>query len=108
MVKFRWRNPSNCAYYAPNGTSLSSFRSVIISAELSLRTGALLNPANKWSDTETGIRSIIIYECDNNKLADALQVVGDRLANYFDVPGYTYSANAWYEAPEALKMIGLA
>jgi len=59
-------------------------------------------------DTERGIRSILIYECDNSKLADALQVVGDRVTNYFDVPGYTYSANAWYEAPEALKMIGLA
>ena len=60
------------------------------------------------SDTERGIRSILIYECDNDKLADALQVVGDRLANYFDVPGYTYSANVWHEAQEALKMIGLA
>ena len=59
------------------------------------------------SDTERGIRSILIYECDNDKLADALQVVGDRLANYFDVPGYTYSANVWNEAQEALKMIGL-
>ena len=58
-------------------------------------------------DTERGIRSILIYECENSKLADALQVVGDRLTNYFDVPGYTYSVNAWYEAPEALKMIGL-
>ena len=60
------------------------------------------------SDTKRGIRSILIYECDNDKLADALQVVGDRLANYFDVPGYTYSANVWNEAQEALKMIGLA
>ena len=59
-------------------------------------------------DTERGIRSILIYECDNSKLADALQVVGDRVTNYFDVPGYTYSVNAWYEAQEALKMIGLA
>ncbi|UCE56564.1 MAG: hypothetical protein JSV31_14290 [Desulfobacterales bacterium] len=60
------------------------------------------------SDTKRGIRSILIYECDNSKLADALQVVGDRVTNYFDVPGYTYSVNAWYEAQEALKMIGLA
>jgi hypothetical protein len=59
-------------------------------------------------ETDRGIRSIHIYECDNSKLADALQVVGDRLTNYFDVPGYSYSVNAWYEAQEALKMIGLA
>ena len=60
------------------------------------------------SDTERGIRTITIYECDNDKLADALQVVGDRLTYYFDVPGYTYSADVWNEAQEALKMIGLA
>ena len=59
------------------------------------------------SDAGKGIRSIVIYECDNDKLADALLVVGDRLANYFDVPGYTYSVNVWNEAQEALKMIGL-
>ena len=59
-------------------------------------------------DSEKGIRSILIYECDNSKLADVLQAVGDRVTNYFDVPGYTYSINAWYEASEALKMIGLA
>jgi len=60
------------------------------------------------SDTEKGIRSLLIYECDNSKLAEALQVVGDRLTSYFDVPEYTYAINAWYEAQEALKMIGLA
>lgn len=60
------------------------------------------------SDSEKGIRSLLIYECDNSKLAEALQVVGDRLTKYFDVPGYKYSVNAWFEAQEALKMIGLA
>jgi hypothetical protein len=60
------------------------------------------------SDSEKGIRSILIYECDNSKLAEALQTVGDRVTNYFDVPGYTYSVNTWFEAQEALKMIGLA
>jgi len=59
-------------------------------------------------DPDMGIRSILIYECDRSKLADTLQVVADRVTNYFDVPGYTYSVNAWFEAQEALKMIGLA
>jgi hypothetical protein len=59
------------------------------------------------SDTEMGIRSILIYECDNSKIAEALQFVADRVTNYFDVPGYSYAVNAWFEAPEALKMIGL-
>jgi hypothetical protein len=61
------------------------------------------------SDTDKGIRSILIYECEKSKFADALQVVADRVTNYFEVvPGYTYSVNAWFEASEALKMIGLA
>ncbi len=55
-----------------------------------------------------GFRSILIYECDRSKLAEAMEIVADRLTRYFDVPGYTYSSNIWLEANEALKLVGLA
>ncbi len=54
-----------------------------------------------------GVRSILIYECDKSKLAEAMEIVADRLTKYFDVPGYTYSSNVWLEAQEALKLVGL-
>ncbi len=55
-----------------------------------------------------GIRSLLIYECERSKLPDAIEFMGNRLASYIGVPGYTYSIQVWYEATEALKMIGLA
>ena len=54
-----------------------------------------------------GIRGMVIYECDRSRLADAIEVIGDRITRYFDVPGYTYTMNVWLEAPEALKLVGL-
>jgi len=60
MVKLWWRTPSNCAYSAPNGTSLS-FRSIVISAEISLGTGALLYPDKRLSDIEDGGEQDRIY-----------------------------------------------
>ena len=60
------------------------------------------------SAEEKGIRSILIYECDKAKLADAYEIIAERLTSYFDVPGYQYSADIYLEAGEALKMIGLA
>jgi len=55
-----------------------------------------------------GVQSLILYECERSKLPDAVEFMGNRLATYFGVPGYTYSIRVWYEATEALKMIGLA
>jgi len=54
-----------------------------------------------------GVEALTLYECDNSRLSEALNIVGDRLAIYFSVDGFTYSVNVWFEALEALKMIGL-
>jgi len=55
-----------------------------------------------------GIQTITLYECERSKLPDAFEALGNRYAAYIGVPGYTYSIQVWYEATEALKMIGLA
>jgi hypothetical protein len=54
-----------------------------------------------------GVKAIIIYEFDQTKTKEAMEYVGNRLAKYFGVPGFTYSANIWLEVKEALKMTGL-
>lgn len=60
------------------------------------------------SATGAGIRGMVVYECDRSRLAEAIEVIGDRITKYFDVPGYTYSMDVWLEAQEALKLVGLA
>jgi len=55
-----------------------------------------------------GIQALTVYECDKSKLAEAVELVGTRYADYIGVPGFTYSIQVWFEAVEALKMIGLA
>jgi len=54
-----------------------------------------------------GIKSIILYEFDQTKTREVMEYVANRLAKYIGIPGFTYSANIWFEAKEALKMIGL-
>jgi len=54
-----------------------------------------------------GIKSINLYICDNAHTSEALVFVNSRLTAYYDVPGFTYSCDAWLEVAEALKMVGL-
>ena len=55
-----------------------------------------------------GIQTTVIYECEKSKLPDAMDYVANRYTAYFGVPGFTYSVQVWFEASEALKMIGMA
>jgi hypothetical protein len=55
-----------------------------------------------------GIQSLVIYEVDASKMADAMIALGDRYARYIGVPGFKYSINVWYDVTEALAMVGLA
>jgi hypothetical protein len=54
-----------------------------------------------------GIKTIALYEFDQSKTREALDVVYNRYIKYLGVPGFTYSAHPWLEVKEALKMIGL-
>ncbi len=54
-----------------------------------------------------GIQVLEIYEIDKAKVAEGIEVVTNRCGNYFGIPGYTYEINVYFEAAEALKMIGL-
>ena len=54
-----------------------------------------------------GIQVLEIYELDKSKVAEGIEFVTNRCVNYFGIPGYTYEINVFFEATEALKMIGL-
>lgn len=54
-----------------------------------------------------GIKIISIYEFDQSKMKEALEVVSNRYVDYFEVPGFTYAIEMWQEPAEALKLIGL-
>lgn len=58
--------------------------------------------------TQQGIKVMEIYNLDESKLALGLDYATQRCISYFGIPGYTYEVNVYFEAQEALKLIGLA
>ncbi|MCK5101146.1 MAG: hypothetical protein KAR45_23755 [Desulfobacteraceae bacterium] len=59
------------------------------------------------TNREEGVHSMTLYEVDNSRLAEGLQAVGESLAVYIGVPGYTYDILTYYETEEGLRMIGM-
>ena len=64
--------------------------------------GPFLNP-----EVSSGIKVITLFEYDQTKTGEAMESVANRYAQYIGVPGLTYNVALWFEAKEALKMIGL-
>ena len=54
-----------------------------------------------------GIHSVTFYELDNDRLAEGLRAVGESMAIYIGVPGYTYEIKPYFEVEEGLKIIGM-
>lgn len=59
------------------------------------------------SDLQKGIRSLFIYQCEKARLADAYQLIANRMTNYHKLPGLSYTVHVWLESQEALRMVGL-
>jgi hypothetical protein len=59
------------------------------------------------SDVGVGIKNLVIFEFDQSKMAEAIQIITARYAKYFGVPGFTYSQQIWLDAVEALKAVGM-
>ena len=55
-----------------------------------------------------GIQGIELYELDNSKLAEGEEYVTNRCVTYFGIPDFRYEISVFFEAAEALKVIGLA
>jgi hypothetical protein len=58
--------------------------------------------------TDQGIRCMEIFELDETKLALGIDAVTQRCVSYFGIQGFTYEINVYFEAQEALKLVGLA
>ena len=54
-----------------------------------------------------GIQALEIYELDKSKVAEGIEFITNRCVKYFGIPGYIYEINVYFEATEALNMIGL-
>jgi hypothetical protein len=54
-----------------------------------------------------GILVNTYYELDNSQLAEGLKFLGNYMATYFGIPGFTYQYKPYFEIEEALKTIGM-
>ena len=57
---------------------------------------------------EGGIQGVEVFELDKAKLAEGVEYVTNRYVTYFGIPGFRYAIAPYFEAQEALQMIGLA
>jgi hypothetical protein len=52
-------------------------------------------------------KAIAIYEFDQSKVSEVMEVIASRDTKYYGVPGFTYSLPIWLELKEALKAMGM-
>jgi hypothetical protein len=58
-------------------------------------------------DINMGNRALVLWNCDDAKLAEALFFVKKEAMRYNVVPGYSYTVKVWAEPEEGLKMLGM-
>jgi hypothetical protein len=54
-----------------------------------------------------GILLTSLYEFENERLADGFKFLGDYMAIYFGVPGFSFEIIPYFEIKEGLSMIGM-
>lgn len=59
------------------------------------------------SSMNEGINSITFYEVEDKRLSEGIKAIGESLAIYFGVPGYTYEIRPYFELEEGLSLIGM-
>jgi hypothetical protein len=60
-----------------------------------------------YSTLNDGIIGLSVYELDKSKIPEGTEFLGNYMATYFGVPGFTYEIKTFFEVQEALKMIGM-
>lgn len=56
---------------------------------------------------KNGIEAVELFELDNSRLAEGFSYATSRCVTYFGIPNYRYEINVFFEAAEAMQMIGL-
>jgi hypothetical protein len=64
-----------------------------------------------WAGTldniKLGVKGLVIWQCDDSKIADTLSWIRKDVARYNVVPDFSCSVNVWTEPEEALQVLGL-
>lgn len=58
-------------------------------------------------DIGLGVRGLVLWQCDDSKIADTLSWIRKDIVRYNAVPNFSCSVNVWTEPEEALKLLGL-
>ena len=58
-------------------------------------------------DIDLGVKGLVLWQCDDSKIADTLSWVRNDLVRYNVVPGFSCSVNIWTEPEDSLKALGL-
>ena len=78
------------------------FLEVSQAPEFMTRRGPFINASKA-----DGIESFSLWELDNSRLAEGLKFLGSYMANFFEVPGFSYEIRPYFHIDEALAMIGM-
>ena len=70
--------------------------------EFMTRRGPFINASRNG-----GIESFSLWELDNSRLAEGMKFLGNYMAIFFDVSGFTYEIRPFFHVDEALSMIGM-
>jgi hypothetical protein len=54
-----------------------------------------------------GVQAFELYELDKSRISEGLEYASNRCVTYFGIPNFRYEIDVFFEAAEALKMIGL-
>ena len=63
--------------------------------------------AGTLDDINLGSRGLVLWQCDDSKMADTLSWIRKDLVRYNAVPDFSCSVNVWIEPEDALKSLGL-
>jgi len=63
--------------------------------------------AGTLDDIKAGVKGLVIWQCDDSKIAATLSWIRKDLVRYNTVPGFSCSVNVWTEPEEALKVLGI-
>jgi hypothetical protein len=58
-------------------------------------------------DINLGVKGLVLWQCDDSKIADTLSWIRKDIIRYNAVPDFSCSVNVWTEPEEALKLLGL-
>jgi len=63
--------------------------------------------AGTLDDINLGNKGLVLWHCDDSKIADTLSWIRQDLVRYNAVPDFSCSVNVWTEPEDALKVLGL-